>query len=395
MASNWNNIVCHASGRDEMGADFGWNLFHAIRSVGKTVSSGLGTVGKQLDKVPVVGKGLHAVYSVATGPIELTSQIASGQRLDHAVIGNLKGQLSAAKDIAPYAQTIVTMVPGVGTGIGAAIGAANALASGKPITEALVSAARSALPGGPLAQSAFDVVHAAASGKNISDIALQAIPLPPDQKEALRQGIEVAKDVAAGKRVDQILLNRVNDNMKVLPDGIRQAAQVGVALGHGKNIQTAMLEAGTPEALNKFLAIGKDKLKLDAVLAAGHAQVSDVMKKGFALGAGVSQFKVRPVELHAIRSKLSPSEKDGFDLAMSTHVGKLTHPLPTHLNPKMKFGYYASIGMKTAKPENQLAMKKILVKDTHSAQGMVHAKHTIANPHMGFWARVKHLITGK
>lgn len=399
MSNNWNDIICHASGRDDMGSDFGWNLFHAVRSVGKTVAGGVSSVGKQLDKVPVVGKGLHAVYNVATGPIELTAHLASGERIDHAVIGSMKGQLAAAKGIAPYAATVVSMVPGVGTGVSAAIGAASALASGKPITEALISAARNALPGGPLAQSAFDVVHAAASGKKITDIALSAIPLPPEQKEALRQGIEVAKDVAAGKRIDKILLNRVNDNMKFLPDGVRQAAQVGMALGQGKNIQNSMMAAGAPDALAKFAGLGKDKIKLDAVLGAGHASIPETLKKGFELGAGVSQFKVSPTELHAIRSKLTPDQKGGFDMALSTHVGKLTKSLPANMDPKVKFGYYASIGMKSAKPENQAAMKKVLAKNKHTTQGMLHAKQTLVAeqnlPHMGIWARIRHLITGK
>ncbi len=393
MANNWNDIVCHASGRDEMGADFGWNLFHAIRSVGKTVSHGLGSVGDKLDKVPVVGKGLHAVYSVGTGPLTLTANIASGQNVSKAVLSDLKGKLTAVKDIAPYAQTVVTMVPGVGSGIGAGIAAANALAKGKPITEALVSAARGALPGGPLAQSAFDVVHAAATGRNVSDTLLAAIPLDPTQKDALRQGIAVARDVAAGKKVDTILLNRVNDNLKVLPKEAQQAVQVGMALGQGKNIQTSMKEAGATESLNKLLAAGKDRIKLDAVLGAGHSQVSDAMKKGFAVGAGISQFKFSPTELNAVRGNLSPKDKEGFDLALSTHVGKLTKSLPAHLDPKLKFGYYASVGMKHAKPENQAVMKAVLAKDTHATKGMIYAKK--ADTHLGFWDRLKHLITGK
>jgi hypothetical protein len=392
MANNWNDIVCHASGRDEMGADFGWNLFHAIRSVGKSVGKGLGSVGKQLDKVPVVGKGLHAVYNAAASPLTLTADIASGQNVAKSAVKNFKTNLNAAKDIAPYAMTVVTLVPGIGSGVGAAVAAADALAKGKPISEMLISATRGALPGGPLAQSAFDVVHAAASGQNISNIALSAIPLPPEQKDALRQTIAVASDIAAGKRVDKILLNRVNDNLKYLPKEVQQAAQVGVALGHGKNIQDAMKKAGSPEALNKLLVIGRDRVKLDNVLNAGHSQVSDAMKKGFAVGAGISQFKFSPTELHAVRGKLSPADKDGFDLALSTHVGKLIKSLPANLDPKLKFGYYASVGMKHAKPENQAAMKRVLAKDTHTSKGMLIAKTDV---HMSFWDRLKHLITRK
>ncbi len=63
---------------------------------------------------------------------------------------------------------VAPFVPGVGTGIGAALGAANALASGQPITQVLISAARGALPGGAIAQGAFDVAMNLAKGKNIA-----------------------------------------------------------------------------------------------------------------------------------------------------------------------------------------------------------------------------------
>jgi hypothetical protein len=383
-----------------VGSDFGWNLFKAVRSVGKTVAGGVSSVGKQLDKVPVVGKGLHAVYSVTTGPLELAAHITSGQRLDHAAIGAFKGQLTAARDIAPYAQTVVSMVPGIGSGVSAGIAAASVLAQGRPISEAMIEAAKSALPGGPLAKAAFDATVAVAQGKSITDVGLAAIPLPDNQKEILRQSLAVAKDIADGKRVDHILLDRVNDNLKLLPAGVQQAAQVGVALGYGKNIQTAMKEAASPESLMKLVEVGKGKIGSDNVLSAGFAHLKDLeTKQGFHVGAGMSHFKFSPTELNAIRGKLAPKAKEGFDIAMSTHVGKLLKQLPAHLDPKVKFGYYASLGMRNAKQDNQVVMKKTLGTDPKVSHGMLGAKQTIIKEkdlkHLGFWQRVKYLLVGR
>lgn len=401
MADNWNDIVCHASGRDmSAGSDFGWNLFKAVRSVGKTVAGGVASVGKQLDKVPVVGKGLHGVYSAGVGPIELTANIASGQRIDHAVVGQLKSQLAAAREVAPYAQTIVAFVPGVGTGVGAAIAAASTLSQGKPITEALIAATRGAIPGGMIAQAAYDVAVAAAEGKGISDVAIAALPIPPQQKEIVRQSMAVVKDIAAGKRVDKILLDRASDNLKFLPKEAQAAAQIGIALGQGKNIQTAMKEAASPANLMKLVEVGKGKIGGDAVLSAGFSHLKDLeAKQGFHVGAGMSHFKFSPTELNAIRGKLAPKAKEGFDIAMSTHVGKLLKQLPAKLDPKIKFGYYAALGMRNAKQDNQVAMKKELGTDPKVSHGMLGAKHTVIKEqdlkHLGFWQRVKYMLTGR
>ena len=79
----------------------------------------------------------------------------------------MRDQLKLAEMVAPF-------VPGIGTGVAAALGAANALAAGRPITEAVLAAARGALPGGAIAQAAFDVALNLAKGKNIAEAALAA-----------------------------------------------------------------------------------------------------------------------------------------------------------------------------------------------------------------------------
>ena len=56
----------------------------------------------------------------------------------------------------PYVHSVISLVPGVGSGISAALGAAQALADGRPIDEAIVAGVRTAISGGPMAEMAFD-----------------------------------------------------------------------------------------------------------------------------------------------------------------------------------------------------------------------------------------------
>jgi hypothetical protein len=117
-------------------------------------------------------------------------------------IADVRKSLQLAAMVAPF-------VPGIGTGVAAALGAANALAAGQPITEAMIAAARSAIPGGAIAQVAFDT----------------------------------AMNLAKGKRIDAALLDSARSQ---LPGGpAAQAAFDGaLALAKGRNIQDAVFAAG-------------------------------------------------------------------------------------------------------------------------------------------------------
>lgn len=105
--------------------------------------------------------------------------------------------------ILPYVQSVLSFVPGVGTGISAAIGAAQALADGRSITQAIVAAAKSAIPGGPLAATAFDAAWGLAHGRPIDSVALEALRsrLPGDlAKKAFDTGLALAVAKTAQER---------------------------------------------------------------------------------------------------------------------------------------------------------------------------------------------------
>src|SRR4051812_10632582 len=81
-------------------------------------------------RIPVLGTILKVTEHALAAPIVVTSQLAQGKRVDRVLMGQLKTMSRDAKDIAPLAQTVVSFVPGIGSGISAALGAGVALAEG-------------------------------------------------------------------------------------------------------------------------------------------------------------------------------------------------------------------------------------------------------------------------
>jgi len=402
MANDWSRAAVLASGRSSFGDDddteFG-GLFSSIKkavkgagNVVKSVGKVSTSIGAKISKVPVVGKGLHAVYTL--GPanvINTAARVAKGDRLDKVFVGHFTAKLNAAKELAPYVQTIVSFVPGVGQGVSAAIGAGVALSRGKHITQAIIEGARGALPGGPVAAAAFDVAMAAAQGKPISEVALQAIPLPPDQKKMVVQAALAAKDIASGKNVAASVYTR---GQALLPADAQKAMQVAVALGTAKNLQDAM-QKGAAAAAPALLSVGAKTISKDPVLKAGLNSLKSQpeVQKGFAVGAGIAKFKFSPIELNGVRGRLPPDAKKGFDIAMSAHIGKVTNPnVPKNIKPAVRFGFYAERGLKSAKPKNRKAMEETLNQTPEVRRGATialkvnHAE--LALPTRTFWQKL-------
>jgi len=71
--------------------------------------------------------------------------------------------------------SVISLVPGVGSGISAALGAAQALADGRPIDEAIVAGVRTAISGGPMAEMAFDAAWGLAHGRPIDSTVLSTL----------------------------------------------------------------------------------------------------------------------------------------------------------------------------------------------------------------------------
>lgn len=191
-------------------------------------------VATAIAKVPVLGTIIKAAGSLALLPAKATAQLVQGKRISAIAVDQFKSAISSVKTLAPYVQTVISFVPGIGTGISAGIGGALALASGQKIGDALLAAAKSALPGGPVAQAAFSIAADVMHGKPITTIAIDALPIAPAAKTALLSGLQAAKDIAAGKNIVTSVLDNA---VKNLPPQVQKAVSIGVALGHAKNLQ--------------------------------------------------------------------------------------------------------------------------------------------------------------
>lgn len=385
---DWIDIAAESSGRAHFGSDFGGffhSLGHALSSAAKGVAKGAGSVGGALSKVPIVGSGLHAVYDVGiSGPLSLAANVASGQRVDKAALGSLKATLKDTKDLAPYVQTVISVVPGVGQGVSGAIGAASALASGKSITQALLEGAKGALPGGPIAKASFDIASAGVQGKPISEVALAALPLSNDQKKMVVASVHAARDIANGKKINESVFNA---GKALLPKAAQDAMVTAVALAHAKNLQD-LASKGAVSAMGQLKVIGNAKVLSSAVLKAGHDSLKTAEQKtGFLSGAGLMNHVVTRTEINTIRGRLTPDQKKGFDLALSQHIGSLTHPLSSTIPPGQQFAHYVTQGMHSAKPDNKKTMTAFLL--AHPATAVL----PLQTQPLHFWAKVKLFIT--
>ena len=139
--------------------------------------------------------------NLGTQGVDAVKAVARGERIDRvfrklgqAGIDDVRERLKIAEMVAPF-------IPGLGTGVAAALGAANALAAGKPITEALLSAARSAIPGGKLAQVGFDVAMNLARGKSLSESALSAARSQLPGGRAAQAAFDTGLALAQGKKL--------------------------------------------------------------------------------------------------------------------------------------------------------------------------------------------------
>jgi hypothetical protein len=404
--NEWFTNVLMAAGKEGHESDIGFDLnpFKAIKSVGKAIGGGVKSVGKVvtsssraikkgLASVPVVGPGLSAVYSVGPmGVVDFSARIATGERIDHAAYNHLKEQVKAYQDIAPYAQMVVSVVPGVGQGLSGAIGAANALSKGRPISEAVIEGVRGAVPGGPVATAAFDVAVAGVQGKPISAVALNALPLPAVQKEAIIKAVSAARDIASGKRVDESIYNQ---GKSYLPEAARKALDIGIALAQGKKLQD-IARNEIPGSLTKFSALGSVKINANPVMKAGLQTVAHDpdMAKGFSVGVGFMGHKINPTALSTIRSSLNGAARKGFDIAASAHVGQVAKPLSKKIPPPERFGYYVTQGLHGGKPSNNAEIIKTVVRKPPMKKGAMLATSSIKakNSQKSLWQKIEKWI---
>ena len=362
---------------------------HGIHAGVGAVSHVTGAIGHKLSMVPVIGPGLQGVYEITTmGPIRLTAGIVDGERVDHLVLGTLKHQIDAVHEIAPYAQTIVSVVPGVGQGLSGAMGASLALANGQPLDEAMTAAIKGAIPGGPMAQAAFSLGHGLMAGKPLDQAALNSLPIPEQQKTALISGIQAAKDITEGKKVDAALYNAAKKN---LPKDLQNALNTGVAVAHAQTLQ-GVIHAGTHAGvISKLGEIGAAKVASIPILKFGTQTMPPDTHHGFEIGHGLmSHSNVPPQAVVSAREQLTPEGKKGFDIALASHIGMTTAKAPTNMTAREKFGFYVGHGAQALPPENKGAVLATMANDNSTHVGLSHALAQVHAERTSLWNRFAH-----
>ncbi len=266
-------------------ADRDWG----VKNAPKLSTSTHWTLGpfEGIAKIPVFGP----IFKAAVSPITSVAHLAEGQPLSQAMVDNFKSQVGALKAVGPYAATIISFVPGIGTGVAAAISAGVALAQGKPIDEALEAAVKGAIPGGAIAAAGYDLAKKVASGENVGKAALETAraQLPAVAQKAFDIGVAVV----SGKQLQQAIASAV---VGLAPDGIKQVLDAGA-----KAIQA------TPglSSLAKTLS-------------------SDAARQGLQLASGaLTHTGINATQIQAMRSKLTGEILNGFDAALKSQVQHL------------------------------------------------------------------------
>ncbi len=217
---------------------------NAVRAVGAHVGDVVKRVGKVAGgAVKMVRRGLPAVAKLISSPAMLAKTVsASGfGALRALATGNPKAALGAlqagASELSQnpawtIAQSGASFIPGVGQAVSSGMAAAAALGRGESIKDIALDAARGAIPGGPLAQAAFDTAVGVAKGGDLSDAALGAlreqIPGGAAGRAAFDAGVTLARRGDMDPDMASIIRDAVPPEAKHVYDGALAAASNAV-----------------------------------------------------------------------------------------------------------------------------------------------------------------------
>jgi hypothetical protein len=179
-----------------------------------------------------------------------------GENLLKAAKLAAKGGIDDAKEAVRFAAMVAPFVPGIGTGVGAALGAADALANGQPITQALVAGVRGSIPGGAIAQAAFDTAAQLVQGKRIDQALLTAArnQLPPGPVQA---AFDTSLALAQGKKLQDAVLTGAGRLLPASPYSADAVSFARRALA-GENLGHAALSTAGNAVLRRVQQQGGD-----------------------------------------------------------------------------------------------------------------------------------------
>lgn len=303
--------------------------------------------------IPLIGPALHGVLIIASGPFTFTQQVAHGANVSQALISDLRDKLQGVKEVAPYAQTVISFVPGIGQGVNAAIGAGLALAQGQPIDKALIAGVRAAIPGGPAAKAAFDLTVAAASGDNMitaaGNVAIGNLGLPPEATQAAAQAFNVVYRAAKGENIPLAVLDQARNYLPNDPN-VRKAFDIGLAVAQGKRLQdvaVSELVNLAPQQIAKIKSVVPELVQDSPALGIVRNVIANpTVKSGYELGMSLAYHTgANDRAIDAVRSKLSPDERRGFDTGVSSfYTMKAGPPGTLGKDPSKAAGYALAKG---------------------------------------------------
>ncbi|MFI5300576.1 MAG: hypothetical protein ACHREM_21025 [Polyangiales bacterium] len=403
FANNVSTVAGHAVGvlpKNEKVTGVDW------RGIDNVTNS----IGDAVKKVPVVGPLFHGLLGVATQPFSISENILKGERIDHVAVDALKQRIGDIREIAPYAQTVIALVPGVGPVASSAIGAGLALAQGLPADEVLAATIAGALPGGAIALAAYKVGRTALVQHKLGNVAslvtsigsAAGIPIPPAANAALTGGLNALTSMVNGQKPDAALLQAalraapdlargidlstalgqqniadalVARGQSLIPslsqsqrDAIKNALHIGLAFQHAQNLQALVKKSvGTGAPLQHLLQVGQSVN--DAVTQAARDSLQGRGVTGFNVATGLTAHRTTPLVVNETRKPLPPEDKHGFDVAAALRVGRVTRPAPPGAPAAVQAGHAITHGARTASPDRRVAIARTVASTPGTAAG--------------------------
>lgn len=219
------------------------------RSAEPDIRAGLAAGGIRLCALGDDSREGHGILCFSE--VDTATAAARGENVLKAVQKAAQGQIGDLRKSLQFAAMVAPFVPGIGSGVAVALSAANALAAGQPITEALIAAARGAVPGGAIAQFAFDTAINLAKGKNIADSLLESARSRIPGGPAAQAAFDAALALAKGKNIQDAAFAAAG---RLLPPSPYAADALSFVkkVASGQNVQKAALSTAGNVIMNRI-----------------------------------------------------------------------------------------------------------------------------------------------
>lgn len=380
-----------------------------IGTVANAITTEAGKIGDEIKKIPIAGPLFVSTIDLMASPLAVGLDIAQGKDIAQSLITHLQADIKDVKEVAPYAQMVISFIPGIGPVVSGAIGMGLALAEGQPIDQILIAGVKGAIPGGPIAAAAFSAavgaVQAIASNEPLAEgimrTALDALPLPEGAagdacRTALKSAIKLTGAVASGQRVDTALLSAASQNLESLKDipgisptvaaSLKISCGAGLAIATGAVAQTQLRKSSTaPTALDKLQATGHAVALKDPVILAAEKPFPNGIR-GFEIGIGLMQYQVGIASFTAIRAGLKDEDQKAFDTATSLHIGRVIAPPAPSLTPEARAARGITFGLQGANKEPASLLSAAVLAVPGMRSGVEIAQSEIPSAHPAAWA---------